>query len=82
MEAKASRKNLILTVTDVGVGIPPENLPRIFEPYFTTKASGFGLGLTIARRIVEAHGGTIEVKSKDRRGSLFHISLPLDGAER
>ncbi|MCZ6621367.1 MAG: ATP-binding protein, partial [Deltaproteobacteria bacterium] len=82
LEAKASRKNLILTVADVGVGIPPENLPRIFEPYFTTKASGFGLGLTIARRIVEAHGGTIEVKSKDRRGSLFHISLPLDGAER
>jgi signal transduction histidine kinase len=82
LEAKASRENLILTVGDVGVGIPPENLPRIFEPYFTTKASGSGLGLAIARRIVEAHGGTIEVKSKGGRGSLFHISLPLVSAER
>ncbi len=82
MEAKASRENLILTVADVGEGISPENLPRIFEPYFTTKASGSGLGLAIARRIVEAHGGTIEVKSEPGQGSLFLISLPLVSAER
>jgi len=82
LEAKASRENLILTVADVGEGISPENLPRIFEPYFTTKASGSGLGLAIARRIVEAHGGTIEVKSEPGQGSLFLISLPLVIAER
>jgi len=82
LEAKASRENLILTVADVGEGISPENLPRIFEPYFTTKASGSGLGLAIARRIVEAHGGTIEVKSEPGQGSLFLISLPLVSAER
>ncbi len=82
LEAKAARGKLLLTVTDVGVGIPPETLPRIFEPYFTTKANGSGLGLAIARRIVEAHGGTIEVKSEVGRGSIFHISLPLGSPER
>jgi signal transduction histidine kinase len=82
LEAKAARGKLLLTVTDAGVGIPPEILPRIFEPYFTTKANGSGLGLAIARRIVEAHGGTIEVKSEVGRGSIFHISLPLGSPER
>jgi signal transduction histidine kinase len=80
--ANASRGNLLLTVTDAGVGIPPDVLPRIFEPYFTTKASGSGLGLAIARRIVEAHGGTIEVKSEVGQGTRFHISLPLGSLER
>ncbi|MFQ5542225.1 MAG: ATP-binding protein, partial [Candidatus Binatia bacterium] len=80
--ANASRGNLLLTVTDAGVGIPSDVLPRIFEPYFTTKASGSGLGLAIARRIVEAHGGTIEVKSEVGQGTHFHISLPLGTLER
>jgi len=80
--ANASRGKLLLTVTDAGAGIPSEILPRIFEPYFTTKASGSGLGLAIARRIVEAHGGTIEVKSEVGQGTHFHISLPLGSPER
>ncbi|MFQ5539178.1 MAG: ATP-binding protein [Candidatus Binatia bacterium] len=80
--ANASRGNLLLTVTDAGVGIPSDVLPRIFEPYFTTKASGSGLGLAIARRIVEAHGGTIEVKSEVGQGTHFHISIPLGSLER
>jgi signal transduction histidine kinase len=62
------------------VGIEPENLARIFEPYFTTKADGSGLGLAIARRIVEGHGGTIDVTSTAGNGSRFDIVLPLDHA--
>ena len=65
---------------DSGVGIPEESLGRIFEPYHTTKAKGTGLGLMIVKRIVESHGGQIEVASKEGQGTRFRISLPL--AER
>ncbi len=81
LEANTSNGNLLITVTDTGVGIPPENLPRIFEPYFTTKAKGSGLGLAIARRIVEAHGGRIVVSSEAGQGCRFRISLPINGVE-
>jgi two-component system sensor histidine kinase HydH len=81
LEANTSNGNLLITVTDTGVGIAPENLPRIFEPYFTTKAKGSGLGLAIARRILEAHGGTIAVSSEAGQGSRFRISLPIHGVE-
>jgi len=62
---------LTLAVEDNGSGIPPENLARIFEPYFSTKKSGMGLGLAIVKRIVEEHGGTISVTSEIRHGSAF-----------
>ncbi|MBI4609260.1 MAG: hypothetical protein HY726_09635 [Candidatus Rokubacteria bacterium] len=78
LEARATGDTLTLTVTDTGAGIPPESLPRIFDPYFTTKTKGLGLGLAIARRIVEAHGGQIEVESRPERGSLFRVLLPLE----
>ena len=65
---------------DSGVGIPEESLGRIFEAYHTTKAKGTGLGLMIVKRIVESHGGQIEVASKEGRGTRFRILLPL--AER
>ena len=81
LEASASPGNFLITVTDTGAGIPPENLARIFEPYFTTKAKGSGLGLAIAYRIVAAHGGTITVSSEAGRGCRFQISLPIDGVK-
>ena len=65
---------------DSGVGISEESLGRIFEPYHTTKEKGTGLGLMIVKRIVEAHGGQIEVSSREGRGTRFRILLPL--AER
>lgn len=70
---------LTLTVADTGAGIPPEVLPRLFEPYVTTKARGLGLGLAIARRIVEAHNGRIEAETEPGRGTRFRITLPLGG---
>jgi two-component system sensor histidine kinase HydH len=81
LEAKTSNSNFLIAVTDTGTGIAPENLLRIFEPYFTTKAQGTGLGLAISRRIIEAHGGTITATNESGGGCRFEISLPLNGAE-
>jgi signal transduction histidine kinase len=76
LEAGRGRDGLTLAVADTGQGIPAEALPRVFDPYFTTKAKGLGLGLAIARRIVEDHGGKIEVESRPGRGSRFRVILP------
>ena len=62
---------------DTGIGIPEENLDKIWAPLFTTKAKGMGLGLSICKRIVEAHGGNITVKSKVGAGTTFTVTLPL-----
>jgi signal transduction histidine kinase len=81
LKANMSNGNFLISVTDTGVGIAPENRTRIFEPYFTTKAKGSGLGLAIAHRIIEAHGGTITVFSETDQGCCFQICLPLDRTE-
>jgi nitrogen fixation/metabolism regulation signal transduction histidine kinase len=64
-----------IAIRDDGHGIPPEVLPRIFEPHFSTRTSGSGLGLAISRRIIESWGGTIDVESQERRGTLVRIEL-------
>ena len=61
---------------DTGVGIPEENLPKLFTPLFSTKAKGVGLGLVTCKQIVESHGGNITVKSKFGEGSTFTVNLP------
>ena len=66
-----------LTVTDTGVGMTPEDRERCFEPYYSTKKGGTGLGLSTTRRIVEEHDGTIAVVSEKGRGTSFSIVLPL-----
>jgi signal transduction histidine kinase len=81
LEAKTSNRNFLIAVTDTGTGIAPENLSRIFEPYFTTTAQGSGLGLAISRRIIEAHGGTITVSNQAGGGCRFQITLPFNGVE-
>jgi len=68
---------VLITVADEGKGIPPEHLPNIFRPFFTTKGHGTGLGLSLARRTVESHGGQIDVTSEVGKGSRFHIRLPI-----
>jgi len=65
-----------LTVADEGRGIAPEDLEKIFQPYFTTKEAGIGLGLAITERIVKEHQGFIEVTSEPGRGTIFTIVLP------
>ena len=64
-------------VSDTGRGISPQNLPNIFRPFFTTKGNGTGLGLSLARRIVEEHHGRIEVSSVVGKGSKFTVLLPF-----
>jgi signal transduction histidine kinase len=81
LKANTSNGNFLISVTDTGIGIAPENRRRIFEPYFTTKAKGSGLGLAIARRIIEAHGGTITVFSETDQGCCFQIALPINRKE-
>jgi signal transduction histidine kinase len=65
-----------VVVEDTGVGIPPEDRERIFEPYFTTKASGLGLGLVLTKKIIDAHGGRIAVESGPGKGTRIEVSLP------
>jgi two-component system sensor histidine kinase HydH len=76
--AAAAGATLTVTVADTAGGIAPDLLPKVFDPYVTTKAKGLGLGLAIARRIVEAHGGTIEAGSEPGRRTSFRFALPLD----
>jgi len=63
--------------TDTGVGIPEENMEKLFTPLFTTKAQGVGLGLSICKNLVEAHNGRIEMKSKVGKGTTFTVKLPI-----
>jgi signal transduction histidine kinase len=68
---------LYVEVQDTGSGIPPEQLSKIFEPFYTTKAQGTGLGLAIAKKFTEAQAGTIEVSSAPHGGALFRVTFPV-----
>jgi signal transduction histidine kinase len=70
----------VVSIWDTGPGIPPENLERIFEPFYSTKSDGTGLGLPVAQRIAAAHGGSIEVRSGPGEGATVRVRLPLDGS--
>jgi signal transduction histidine kinase len=68
---------MTISFSDTGVGIPKENLAKLFEPLFTTKAKGIGLGMAITKTLVEANGGAIEVHSEVGKGSTFTVKLPV-----
>ena len=70
---------VILEISDTGIGIPPEKIEQIFTPFYTDKNRGTGLGLTIAKNIVEQHQGTIAVTSRPDEGSTFSVTLPIKG---
>jgi nitrogen-specific signal transduction histidine kinase/ActR/RegA family two-component response regulator len=74
--APPGQRFVCVSVRDEGVGIAPENMDRIFDPYFTTKASGSGLGLAIAHSIVARHGGVLTAEDARDRGSVFRVYLP------
>ena len=77
-EPGGTQKGVAARVADTGTGIPPEVLPRIFDFAYTTKGDrGSGLGLSVSREIVEAHGGKILVKTEVGKGTEFTVWLPL-----
>jgi len=69
---------LAVKIKDTGCGIKKENLPRIYERYFTTKETGIGLGLAVVERIISAHNGTLKVESVEDKGTTFTIYLPIN----
>ena len=77
LQTDASMDGVILTVADTGGGIPQEQINRIFEPFYTTKKKGSGLGLMIVQRIVREHQGRIELESHVGQGTVFRLWLPL-----
>src|SRR5204863_5722315 len=75
--ATSPEPRVTVEITDTGVGMDAEALARIFEPYFSTKATGTGLGLTIAKRNIELTGGTISVTSARGAGTTVTLTLPV-----
>jgi signal transduction histidine kinase len=75
--AAASGAEIRLEIADSGQGIPPEQLQKIFQLFYTRKARGTGVGLAITKRIVEGHGGVIEVESDLTKGTKFRLILPV-----
>jgi two-component system sensor kinase FixL len=73
---KGPRKSVQFLVADNGPGISPDLSERLFDPFVTTKAKGMGMGLSVCRRLIEAHGGTIEVESCPGDGATFMFHLP------
>jgi PAS domain S-box-containing protein len=76
ISSRRKKGMVAITIKDSGVGIPPENMPKLFDPLFTTKAKGIGLGLPISKKLAEANGGRIEVQSEPGKGSTFTVYLP------
>jgi len=70
---------VVVAVSDTGPGLDPGTLPHLFEAFFTTKRNGTGMGLSICRSIVEAHGGRLWATSNAPRGAVFRFTLPADG---
>jgi C4-dicarboxylate-specific signal transduction histidine kinase len=71
-----SDANVQVSVQDSGVGLKSEDLDRVFRPFFTTKPKGIGMGLSISRSIIEAHGGRLWAASRDSAGAVFHFTVP------
>ena len=80
IDAAVEPEAVRLEITDTGVGMDAEALERVFEPYFSTKASGTGLGLPIARRNIEVSGGTVDVRSTKGVGTIVIVRLPIHGS--
>ena len=72
-------RDMLITVTDCGIGIDPNEIDHIFEAFFTTKPKGMGMGLSICRSIVEAHHGRLWVTPGMTQGSVFRVQLPIGG---
>jgi signal transduction histidine kinase len=80
IRTRATADGIVASVTDTGAGIPPENLEKVFQPLFTTKTRGIGLGLAVSRRLAAANGGTLRLTSRMGEGSTFTVAFPLNGS--
>ena len=78
VSTKSSSNNVLISVRDTGKGISSRNLNCLFDPFYTTKSGGLGIGLTISRSIVESHGGRIWATPNSPCGAVFHFTLPID----
>jgi PAS domain S-box-containing protein len=78
VDLRTQGRDAVISVKDTGVGIPEENMGKLFDPLFTTKSMGQGFGLPVCKRLIEAHAGTITPESTTGEGSVFTIRLPLD----
>ena len=78
LDIKAVEKTsgIEISVTDTGIGIPDDKIGKIFDPYYTTKNTGTGLGLAVVQKVVEAHGGSVEAQQSGDKGTQFIITLP------
>ena len=79
VECRARDESLELVVSDNGPGMQPEALANLFEPLYSTKSFGVGLGMTIVKQVVELHDGDVSVSSGEGRGARVVLRLPLDG---
>jgi nitrogen fixation/metabolism regulation signal transduction histidine kinase len=72
-----SGERATVVIEDTGIGVPRENLPRLFDPFFSTKITGLGLGLAMTNRVIEEHGGKVDFQSEEGKGSKVTLSLPI-----
>src|SRR5262249_13384374 len=77
LRAERQGDEVVVTVEDDGAGIPPEHADRVFQPYFTTKKHGTGLGLFVTRKLVTEPGGGVEFDSRPGGGTVFRVRLPV-----
>ena len=77
IKSEKAKNCLKITFRDTGVGIIKKNQRKLFTPLFTTKAKGIGMGLAICKRIISAHGGSIDIKSREGAGTLVTVMIPL-----
>jgi signal transduction histidine kinase len=77
VDTGTDRRYAHVMVGDTGTGISPEDLPRVFIPFFTTKSRGYGIGLALVQKILVGHGGDVSVETSDSSGTVFHCRLPL-----
>jgi signal transduction histidine kinase len=76
IQAELEKNQLRITIADRGIGIPEADRPHLFEPFFTTRESGSGIGLALSKKVVDGHGGRIEVKSREGEGTTVEIWIP------
>ena len=80
LRTREASGHLALTVADTGTGIPKEKLAKVFDPCFTTKTEGLGLGLALIKRVIEELGGRVGIESEEGKGSAVTLLLPLGKA--